>query len=221
MRTTLALLLAIALAACTPAATPAPTATSIPPTVTPSPPTAIPTNTPSPANTPTPDPLSSGVSIEVAVGGRSMSIRCFGTGSPVVVLENGAGEAWPYWRTMYSQLPSTVRVCMYDRSGKAHTSQEMVEDLHALLTGAHLAGPYVLVGHSFGGLNVILYASRYPDEVAGIVLEDSSHPDQDSRFLAVLPPESPDESSDLSFIRSDVSAPPHDIKGVDWVISSD
>jgi pimeloyl-ACP methyl ester carboxylesterase len=219
--TTLAWLLVIALAACTPAETPAPTATPIPPTVTPIPPTTIPTKTPGPTNTPTPDPLSSGVPVEVDVGGYTLSIRCFGKGSPVVVLENELGESWPYWRTVYSKLPSTVRVCMYDRSGKAHTSQEIVEDLHALLTGAHLEGPYVLVGHSFGGLNVILYASRYPDEVAGIVLEDSSHPDQDSRFLAVLPPESSDESSDLASIRNDVSAPPHDIKGVDWVISSD
>ena len=171
MRTTLALLLAIALAACTPAATPAPTATPIPPTVTSIPPTTNPTNTPGPTYTPTPDPLSSGASVEVDVGGRSMSIRCFGTGSPVVVLENGLGEDWPYWRTVYSQLPPTVRVCLYDRNGR--TSQEIVEDLHALLVGAHLEGPYILVGHSFGGLNVMLYANRYPDEVAGIVLEDT------------------------------------------------
>ena len=107
---TLVLLLVIVLAACTPAATPAPTATPIPPTVTPIPPTAIPTNTPGPTHTPTPDSLSSGATVEVDVGAYKLSIRCFGTGSPVVVLENGAGEAWPYWRTVYSQSPSTIRV---------------------------------------------------------------------------------------------------------------
>jgi pimeloyl-ACP methyl ester carboxylesterase len=217
--TTLALLFAIVLTACTPATAPAQTATTIPPSVTPIPPTVIPTNTAGPTNTPTPDPLSSGAPVEVEVGGHLMSIHCFGTGSPVVVLENGAGEAWPYWRTVYSQLPPTIRVCLYDRRGR--TSQEMVEDLHALLTGAHLEGPYVLVGHSFGGLNVMLYANRYPEEVAGIVLEDSVHPDQDSRFLAVLPPKSPDESSDLAAIRNDVSAPSHNIGGIDWATSVD
>ena len=56
---------------------------------------------------------------------------------------------------------------------------------------------------------MILFANRYPDEVAGVVLEDSCHPDQDSRFLAVLPPESPDESSDLASIRNDLGEPPH------------
>ena len=100
-------------------------------------------------------------------------------------------------------------------------SQEIVEDLHALLTGAHLEGPYVLVGHSFGGLNVILYASRYPEEVAGIVLEDSVHPDHDSRILAVLPPKSPDESPDLADLRNDVSTPAHNIDGIDWTTSLD
>lgn len=83
-------------------------------------------------------------------------------------------------------------------SPTARTSQQIVDDLHALLTNAHIEGPYVLVGHSFGGLNVILYASQYPEEVAGVVLVDSVHPDQDARFLAVLPPESPDESSTLA-----------------------
>jgi pimeloyl-ACP methyl ester carboxylesterase len=180
--TTLTLILAIALAACVPLA-------------------AIPTDTPAPVGAPTPDPLSTGALVEVDVGDYSLYVHCFGTGSPVVVMENALGATWSYWYPVYSQLPSTLRVCMYDRSANAHTSQKMVEDLHALLTGARLEAPYVLVGHSFGGVNVILFASRYPDEVAGIVLEDSSHPDQGSRWLAALPPESFNESSDLANLR--------------------
>ena len=153
------------------------------------------------------------------VGGYSLSIHCFGTGSPVVVLESGLGPAWTYWRTVYSQLPPDIRVCVYDRRG--HTSQEIVEDLHALLTGAHLEGPYILVGHSFGGQNVILFANRYPEEVAGVVLEDSSHPDQVSRFQAALPPESSDESSDLAAIRKALIPPAKGIKGIDLATSDD
>jgi pimeloyl-ACP methyl ester carboxylesterase len=161
------------------------------------------------------------VAVEVDVGGYSLAIHCFGTGSPVVVLESGLGPAWTYWRTVYSQLPSNIRVCMYDRSNKAHTSQEIVEDLHALLTGAHLEGPYILVGHSFGGLNVILFANQYPEEVAGIVLEDSSHPDQVSRFQVALPPESSDESPDLAAVRKDLIPSAKGIKGIDLVTSFD
>ena len=185
--TTLALILAIALAACAPSAVPAPT--------------AIPTDTPTSVGAPTPDPLSTGALVEVNVGDYSLYVHCFGTGSPVVVMDNALGADWSYWYPVYSQLPSTVRVCMYHHSANAHTSQKIVEDLHAILTGARLDAPYILVGHSFGGVNVILFANRYPEEMAGIVLEDSSHPDQGSRWLAALPPESLDESSDLANLR--------------------
>lgn len=139
----------------------------------------------------------------------------------MVVLESGLGADWSYWKNVYTGMPADIRVCMYTRSSSSHASQEYVEDLHALLAGAHLDGPYVLVGHSFGGLNVILYADRYPKEVAGIVLEDSSHPDQDARFLAVLPPESPDDSADLKELRQWLSTPQHDISGIgiDWATS--
>jgi pimeloyl-ACP methyl ester carboxylesterase len=171
------------------------------------------------APTVTPDPLSSGAPVTVDVNGRSFVIFCFGAGNPVVVLENGLGVDWSYWKKVYTGMPADIRVCMYTRSSSSHTSLEFVEDLHALLAGAHLEGPYVLVGHSFGGLNVILYADRYPEEVAGIVLEDSSHPDQDARFLAVLPPESPNDSVDLKDLRQWLSTPQYDISGIDWATS--
>ncbi len=203
--TTLVLMLAIALAACVPSAAPAPMATSI-----------------LPVGMPTPDPLSTGVPVEVNVGDYSLYIHCFGTGGPVVVMDNGLGVEWHDWYTVYSKLPSTLRVCMYDRSANAHTSQKIVEDLHALLAGAHLEAPYVLVGHSFGGVNMILFASRYPEEVAGIVLEDSSHPEQGSRALAALPPESLNESSDLANLREQfiqVTIPGYYLANVDLAAS--
>ena len=153
------------------------------------------------------DPLSSGEPVEVDVGDDSLQIHCYGKGNPVVVLEHGLTRDWTYWGHIYRGMPRDIRVCAYNRSFKAHTSQEYVDDLHALLSGAHLEGPYVLVGHDFGGLDVILYANRYPAEVAGIVLENSFHPDQLTRFLAALPPESSSDSADLKAIRQKFGAP--------------
>jgi len=153
------------------------------------------------------DPLSSGEPVEVDVGNYSLQLHCYGTGSPVVVLEHGLGTDWTYWGHIYNKMPRDIRICAYNRSFKAHTSQQYVEDLHALLAGAHLEGPYVLVGHNFGGINAILYADRFPGEVAGIVLENALHPDQFNRFLATLPPESSSESSDLKALRQKFGAP--------------
>jgi len=90
-----------------------------------------------------------------------------------------------------------ARACAYDRAGlgksdrapQTHTSQDMVDDLHNLLSKAGINAPYVLVGHSLGGMNVRLYASKYPKEVSGIVLVDSTHEDENDRMLALLPPE--------------------------------
>jgi len=153
------------------------------------------------------DPLSSGEPVEVDVGKYSLQLHCFGSGDPVVVLEHGLGTDWTYWGHIYNGMPKDIRVCAYNRSFKAHTSQEYVEDLHNLLAGAGLEGPYVLVGHNFGGNNVILYADRYPAEVAGIVLENSLHPDHFTRLLAALPPESNSDGPDLKALRQKFAAP--------------
>jgi pimeloyl-ACP methyl ester carboxylesterase len=207
--TTFVMLLAMFLSACAPAATPQPT--------------AIPTPTvpPIPVTIPGPDPMASVKPITVDVSGHTMRIFCLGTGSPTIVLESGLGAYHWYWSNVYKGIPPDMRVCAYDRSGSSHTSQQYVEDLHALLTGAKLEGPYVLVGHSYGGLNVILYAHEYPEDVAGILLEDIAVPDQDTRFLAALPPESPEDSQDLKDTREWLGIPHHDVQGVDWTTSLD
>jgi pimeloyl-ACP methyl ester carboxylesterase len=179
---------------------------------------------PSAAPTPTLDPLSTGALVEVNVGDHSLYVHCFGAGSPVVVMENALGAPWSYWEPVYSRLPSTIRVCMYGRSANAHTSQEIVEDLHTLLTAAGFETPYIVVGHSFGGLNAILFASRYPNETAGIVLEDSSHSDQASRWLAALPSESSEESADLAKLRKQLirwTIPASYSEGIDFATSCD
>ena len=101
------------------------------------------------------------------------------------------------WSLVEPKVGEFARVCSYDRAGvgksdrapQQHSSNEIVLDLHNLLTKAAVKPPYVLVGHSFGGMNTRLYASEYPKEVVGIVLVDSTHEDESDRMLAVLPSE--------------------------------
>jgi pimeloyl-ACP methyl ester carboxylesterase len=127
------------------------------------------------------------------VGGYKMHLDCTGEGSPTVILESGLGDSYISWRKVQPQIAKFTRVCSYDRAGLGYsesssqprTSKVIAGELHALLQTAGIAPPYVLVGHSMGGYDVRLYASLYRNEVAGMVLVDASHPDQENRF----PPE--------------------------------
>lgn len=136
----------------------------------------------------------------VDLGGRRLYIKCSGearAGMPVVVMDAGMGSTSDVWSLVEPNVSQFARVCSYDRAGmgksdrgpQRRTSQDVVNDLHNLLAKAGLNPPYVLVGHSFGGMNARLYASQYPKEVVGIVLVDSTHEDEIERMLAVLPPE--------------------------------
>jgi pimeloyl-ACP methyl ester carboxylesterase len=122
----------------------------------------------------------------VGVGGHSLHINCLGRGSPTVVLDAGSGGFSAHWVRVQREVSGTTRVCSYDRAGmgwsemgpEPRDAKQISSELHTLLKGANIEGPYVLVGHSFGGLYVRTYAARYPDEVAGVVLVDSSSPKQ-------------------------------------------
>jgi len=128
------------------------------------------------------------------VGGRRLFLRCTGSGGPTVVFDNGLTVDW---YDLQNRLSGLTRVCSYDparqggplgRSDPApgpRTGLDRVRDLHALLAAAHVPGPYVLVGHSNGGLFSLLYASRYPEQVAGMVLIDGVHPDYHRRSIEV------------------------------------
>lgn len=126
----------------------------------------------------------------VDVGGYRLHLHCAGAGSPTVVLLPGAGELSSAWGWIAPAVARDSRVCVYDRAGRgwsegAPDPQDGVAiatDLHNLLDQAHVAGPYVLVGHSFGGLYVLNFAARYLDEVAGVVLLDSTHPGMFTRL---------------------------------------
>lgn len=119
----------------------------------------------------------------VDIGGRKLHIHCTGKGAPTVIVENG-GAAFSFdWELVQPEVERFTRICTYDRAGYAwsdagpefDTFDQSVHDLHLLLRNAGIAGPYVLVGHSFGGLLVRFYQATYPGNVVGMVLVDSSH----------------------------------------------
>jgi pimeloyl-ACP methyl ester carboxylesterase len=126
----------------------------------------------------------------VDVGGYSLHINCVGQGSPTVVLDAALGNTSAGWVRVQREVSDTTRVCAYDRAGmgwsemgpEPRDAKQISSELHSLLSKADIVGPYVLVGHSFGGLYMQTYAARYPDEVAGVSLVESSHPDQFSRL---------------------------------------
>ena len=125
----------------------------------------------------------------VDVGGRRLHVNCTGAGSPTVVLLPGFGETSSMWGWIAPAVARGAQVCVYDRAGRAWSESEpgpqdgdaLAADLHALLQRAGEAGPYVLVGHSLGGLGVLTFASRYPEQVAGVVLLDATHPEMFTR----------------------------------------
>jgi pimeloyl-ACP methyl ester carboxylesterase len=118
----------------------------------------------------------------VDVGGYKLHLNCTGTGSPTVVLQPGAGEMSSNHGWIAAAVANNTRVCVYDRAGRgwsepadnAQDATQIAADLHALLHRGNVPGPYVLAGHSFGGLYTLTFAARYPDEVAGMVLMDST-----------------------------------------------
>jgi len=122
----------------------------------------------------------------VDVGGYRLHLSCTGTGAPTVVLLNGLGETSPLWARVHPTIAATTRVCTYDRAGQGWSDDSpnpadatnAATDLHRLLTVAAESGPFVLAGHSIGGVHALTYTQRYPNDVAGVVLLDSASPHQ-------------------------------------------
>jgi pimeloyl-ACP methyl ester carboxylesterase len=128
----------------------------------------------------------------VDIGGYRLYVSCRGAGTPVVVMDAGLESSGKTWSAVVPRIARFTRVCVYDRHGVGlsdglpsgttnRTAKDVVNDLHRLLATYQVPAPYVLVGHSVGGLHVRLYAVRHPEQVAGIVLVDSSHEDQYER----------------------------------------
>jgi len=124
----------------------------------------------------------------------SLHMDCSGQGTPAVILESGLGVPALGWYQVQPSVAAFTRVCSYDRAGYGwstagpmpRSSDQIVKELHALLKASGEKGPYVFVAHSFGGFNARIYKSRYPAEVVGVVLVDSSQEDQESRMTPGL-----------------------------------
>jgi pimeloyl-ACP methyl ester carboxylesterase len=116
----------------------------------------------------------------VDVGGHRLHLHCIGSGTPTVILESGLGESAAYWGWISTAVARETTVCGYDRAGRGWSDSAsapqngitVATDLHILLDRAHVPGPFVLVAHSSGAAYVRIFAGRYPEQVAGMVLLD-------------------------------------------------
>lgn len=135
------------------------------------------------------------VSEKLDIGGTKLYYEYFGenNNNPTVVFDSGYGWALENWAPIRNEVAKLTKMFTYDRAGVGKSegdnnpnhSRQAVENLYTLLQKANIKPPYILVGHSFGGLNVRLFASTYPEEVTGVILLDSCHEDQ-NKIMAPL-----------------------------------
>lgn len=129
----------------------------------------------------------------IDVGGYKLHLACRGQGSPTVLLEAGLNDFSVQWALVQPVVAQFTRVCAYDRAGLGwsepsphpRTSATMIDELHTLLRKAGESAPYVLVGHSFGGITMRGFAQQYPEQVAGLLLVDAAHEAQRARIPAL------------------------------------
>lgn len=131
----------------------------------------------------------------VHVGPVKLNLDCSGQEMPTVILDSGAGVPALGWSKVQPEVARFARVCSYDRAGygwsepgpESRTSLQIARELKALLDASLEKGPYILVGQSFGGFNIRVFTGQYPNNVAGMVLVDASHEDQEERMASMLP----------------------------------
>jgi pimeloyl-ACP methyl ester carboxylesterase len=145
----------------------------------------------------------------VDVGGYRLHINCTGTGSATVVIDARLGDwstTWSSW--VQPEVAKTTRVCTYDRAGMGwseagplpRNAQQFAKELHTLLQNAGIPGPYVLVGHSIGGLPVRVFAHAYAADVAGVVLIESMNPRQAKPAATNTPPPTTSQARGFSIL---------------------
>lgn len=143
----------------------------------------------------------------VDVGGHRLHIYCTGSGSPTVIIEAGLGD----WSTLWAgyvqpEVAKTTRICTYDRAGMGWSeagplprdAAQMAKELYTLLQNANIHGPYVMVGHSLGGLVIRVFVHDHSSEIAGVVFIDSSNPAQFTQSQSGTQPESDTQSQPFS-----------------------
>ena len=151
----------------------------------------------------------------ISVGGHQLRLECTGSGSPTVVLEPGAGGTSASMGRIAPAVAAQTRTCVYDRAGRggsepaaaAQDGAQIATDLHTLLHRAGVPGPYVLAGHSFGGLYVRIFAAHYPDEVAGLVLLDSTASSEPAKSVIPAAHNSSDDASGRFATLTSLAAP--------------
>lgn len=168
----------------------------------------------------------------IDLGEYRLYLKSAGAGSPTVIFESGMGCGAESLANLAAEVQHFTRTVIYDRAGlgqsdpapKPRTSQDVVDDLWRLLQQVQIDGPYLLVGHSFAGLHLRLFAHQHRQEVVGLVLLDASHPDQWLRELQLLPPLSPDEPVALALARETLTAewtdPSRNEEGIDIATSA-
>jgi pimeloyl-ACP methyl ester carboxylesterase len=127
----------------------------------------------------------------VAANETRLNFYCMGNGSPAVVFDSGWEDWAPAWAVVQPQVAKWTRACSYDRAGAGfsdagpmpRTSVRIADELHSALHNAGIDGPYILVGHAFGGDNVRVFADRYMPEVAGLVLVESDPSDVEPKAM--------------------------------------
>ena len=132
----------------------------------------------------------------VDIGGRKLFLECAGIGEPAVIFDAGLQSAGWKPAALVAELSAVTRVCLYDRpntpNGRsdhvqaARTSQDIVDDLDALLAVAGVRPPWILVGHGFGGMNMTLFAAQHTDQVTGLILMDPMPPNTIERWTMML-----------------------------------
>jgi pimeloyl-ACP methyl ester carboxylesterase len=140
----------------------------------------------------------------VSIGTHDIHLNCVGSGSPTVVFESDLDQYGSLsWVPVQEKIGELTRACSYDRAGilwsepgpLPRDGETIARELHTVLDAAGEEGPFVLVGHAFGGAYVRIFAGMYPDDVSGMVLLESSHPEMLTRFAEYgLVPEIPDRN---------------------------
>lgn len=146
-----------------------------------------------------------------------------------MVLEAGAGDDHTTWELIQPAISEFTLACGYDRAGlgqsdpapRPRSAQDLVDDLRRLIMAVHIPGPYVLVGHSLGGMLVRLYTHQFPEDVVGVVLIDTPHPDQSRHFRAAVPNEVVEANKSVrQWLEAAQGIDPNDHpEGIDWASS--
>lgn len=149
------------------------------------------------------------------IGGHQLHINCMGSGSPTIIIDTGLGDDSSDWQVILEKSSQISKTCVYDRAGygwsdfgpRPRTSRRIAYELNLLLKKAQIPPPYILVGHSFGGYNMRIFNSFYPNSVSGVILVDASHEDQYERLNIKIPKTNRRSGSRIAMSPANVRKP--------------